>query len=47
MALNKLYYVYGLDTACLYTPEESAIEQKLSRHVAFELRSKTELPNKR
>lgn len=29
MALNKLYYVYGLDTACLYTPEESAIEQKI------------------
>lgn len=29
MALNKLYYVYGLDTACFYTDEESKIEQKI------------------
>lgn len=29
MALNKLYYVYGLDTACFYTDEENAIEQKI------------------
>lgn len=29
MALNKLYYVYGLDTACLYTDEENKIEKKI------------------
>lgn len=28
MALNKLYYVYGLDTACLYTDEENEIDKK-------------------
>ena len=27
MALNKLYYVYGLDTACFYTDEENEIEK--------------------
>ena len=31
MALNKLYYVYGLDTDCLYTDEEMQIEQVLSK----------------
>lgn len=29
MALNKLYYVYGLDTSCFYTDEEKAIEQRI------------------
>ena len=29
MALNKLYYVYGLDTACFYTDEESEIDKKI------------------
>lgn len=29
MALNKLYYVYGLDTACLYTDEEKEIDKKI------------------
>lgn len=29
MALNKLYYVYGLDTSCFYTDEENQIEQKI------------------
>ena len=35
MALNKLYYVYGLDTACFYTDEENEIEKKIlkSRHL--------------
>ena len=29
MALNKLYYVYGLDTACFYTDKENEIERYL------------------
>lgn len=29
MALQKLYYVYGLDTACFYTDEENRIEKKI------------------
>lgn len=29
MALNKLYYVYGLDTACFYTDKENEIEKHL------------------
>ena len=29
MALNKLYYVYGLDTACFYTDKENEIEKYL------------------
>ena len=35
MALNKLYYVYGLDTACFYTSEEVIIENKIikARHL--------------
>lgn len=35
MALNKLYYVYGLDTACFYTDEENKIEKKIlkARHL--------------
>ena len=31
MALSKLYYVYGIDTACFYTDEENQIENKLIR----------------
>lgn len=35
MALNKIYYVYGLDTACFYTDEENKIEKKIlkARHL--------------
>ena len=35
MALNKLYYVYGLDTSCFYTKEEELIEKKIikARHL--------------
>lgn len=28
MALNKLYYVYGLDTACFYTDEENEVDKR-------------------
>lgn len=40
MSLNKLYYIYGLDTACFYTDEENEIEQKLieARHNLFVLK---------
>ena len=40
MALNKLYYVYGLDTACFYTDEENEIEMQLieARHNLSELK---------
>lgn len=31
MALNKLYYVYGIDTACLYTDEEREYDEKMNR----------------
>ena len=42
MALNKLYYVYGLDTACFYTDEENEIEKRLlkARHLKGKLKSK-------
>ena len=35
MALNKLYYVYGLDTSCLYTDEEYWYDRKIriSKHI--------------
>lgn len=35
MALNKLYYIYGLDTSCFYTDEENRIEKKVlkARHI--------------
>lgn len=29
MALQKLYYVYGLDTACFYTDEENGLEKRI------------------
>lgn len=29
MALQKLYYVYGLDTSCFYTDEENVIEKRI------------------
>ena len=29
MALNKLYYVYGLDTACFYTNEENELDKMM------------------
>ena len=29
MALQKLYYVYGLDTACFYTDEENEIDKRI------------------
>lgn len=28
MALQKLYYVYGFDTACFYTDEENEVEKR-------------------
>ena len=31
MALNKLYYIYGLDTSCFYTDEELALDKKLNK----------------
>ena len=42
MALNKLYYVYGLDTACFYTDEENEIEKRLlkARHLKNKLKVK-------
>lgn len=42
MSLNKLYYVYGLDTACFYTDEENEIEKKLlkARHLKGKLKTK-------
>ena len=42
MALNKLYYVYGLDTACFYTDEENESEKRLlkARHLKGKLKSK-------
>ena len=42
MALNKLYYVYGLDTACFYTDEENEIEKRLlkARHLKNKLKAK-------
>ena len=27
VALNKLYYVYGIDTACFYTDEEGDLKK--------------------
>lgn len=35
MPLNKLYYVYGLDTACFYDDAENALEKKIlkARHL--------------
>lgn len=42
LALNKLYYVYGLDTACFYTDEENLIEKKLitARHLMSKLKKR-------
>ena len=42
MSLNKLYYVYGLDTACFYTDEENEIEARLlrARHLKNKLKNK-------
>lgn len=31
VALSKLYYVYGIDTACFYTDEENELEKQLVR----------------
>lgn len=31
MSLNKLYYIYGLDTSCFYTDEELALDKKLNK----------------
>lgn len=41
MALNKLYYVYGLDTACFYNDEENNIEKKIikARHLKSVLKT--------
>ena len=31
MSLNKLYYIYGLDTSCFYTDEELTLDKKLNK----------------
>ena len=48
MALNKLYYVYGLDTACFYTDEENEIEKRLlkARHLKNKLKTKYDTAEK-
>ena len=52
MALNKLYYVYGLDTACFYTDEENEIEKRIIKarvvksHIEEQLK-KGEFKNKK
>lgn len=48
MALNKLYYVYGLDTACFYTDEENEIEKRLlkARHLKNKLKAKYDTAEK-
>lgn len=42
LALQKLYYVYGLDTACFYDDEENYIEKRLlkARHLKSRLKVK-------
>lgn len=42
MALSKLYYVYGLDTACFYTDEENEIEKRIikARFLKSKIKSK-------
>ena len=42
MSLNKLYYVYGLDTACFYTDEENDLEVRLlsARRLKNKLKNK-------
>lgn len=44
MALNKLYYVYGLDTACFYNDEENNIEKKIikARHLKSLIKKRKE-----
>lgn len=44
MALNKLYYVYGLDTACFYNNEENNIEKKIikARHLKKLIKNRKE-----
>lgn len=46
MALNKLYYVYGLDTACFYTDEENKIEKRLIRARCRLAKLKSQLPKR-
>ena len=43
MSLNKLYYVYGLDTACFYNDEENHIEKKLlrARHIKAQIKQRS------
>ena len=42
MSLNKLYYVYGLDTACLYDDAENKIEKKIlkARHLKTQIKQR-------
>ena len=42
MSLNKLYYVYGLDTACLYDDTENKIEKKIlkARHLKTQIKQR-------
>lgn len=40
MALNKLYYIYGLDTSCFYTDEEFKLEKQLNKARAYKNKCK-------
>lgn len=46
MALNKLYYVYGLDTACFYTDEENQIEKRNIRARCLKNKLRSKYPKK-
>lgn len=46
MALSKLYYIYGLDTACFYTDKENKLDKKLSRARYLKKRLKTKYYDK-
>ena len=45
MALQKLYYVYGLDTACFYTNEENKLERKNIRARSLKKKLKEKYKN--
>ena len=36
LALEKLYYIYGLDTSCFYTDEEMALDKKLNKARSYQ-----------
>lgn len=47
MALNKLYYVYGLDTACFYTDEENEIEKRIIKARVLKSKLKKKYPTRK